>query len=518
MVDTKHSALGVASAVVDADQLLVLQSGVNKRNTLSVLWTYLVGKFGTGDQLLLTAAEREKLGFLTVTQGVDLDSIETRVNGLDAAIVLKGTWDATSGVFPGSGTAQAGDSYIVSVSGTVDGIDFSINDRIVCILDNGSVTTFAANWFKADYTDLVISVAGLSGTISASGLRTALNVEDAAAADQTAAEIEALLDTYYGDTSWRTGGGSIFVVADTTALTAIAEASIANGDLRLVESENTIYRYSSTEVGGAPALYPDDDGDATGAWVPITIVSFDLTNSEGDLPIGNLDGGTSAGSTTFWRGDGVWATPNGAVTIGSADPVSAPSAAGVFFIDTTGPEIWYAKGAVDVADWVKIFSSSDGQVIADLLSATTLVTDFLMIGDTSDTGNSKKTEITDFINDLAIATRTATETLTNKTISNPKTSYTPFSAGTKSSGTYTPNVSDGNIQTAINGGAHTLAPPSTDGTFVIQYTNNGSAGAITTSGFTKVDGATITTVDADDFFFYITKIGTFSHLNVVAMQ
>jgi hypothetical protein len=35
----------------------------------------------------------------------------------------------------------------------------------------------------------------------------------------------------------------------------------------------------------------------------------------------------------------------------------------------------------------------------------------------------------------------------------------PYAAGIKSSGTYTPLYSDGNFQTATNGGAHTLSPP-----------------------------------------------------------
>jgi len=62
------------------------------------------------------------------------------------------------------------------------------------------------------------------------------------------------------------------------------------------------------------------------------------------------------------------------------------------------------------------------------------------------------------------------------------------SAGTKSSGTYTPNVDDGNFQFATNGGAHTLAVPAKNCTMVILYKNNASAGTITTSGYTKVDG------------------------------
>jgi hypothetical protein len=97
-------------------------------------------------------------------------------------------------------------------------------------------------------------------------------------------------------------------------------------------------------------------------------------------------------------------------------------------------------------------------------------------------------------------------------------SATPFNAGTKSSGTYTPDEASGNFQYAVNGGAHTLAPPTNNCTIIVQYTNNGSAGAITTSGFTRVTGAAFTTVNGDDFLAYITKHNGFSLLNVVALQ
>lgn len=65
--------------------------------------------------------------------------------------------------------------------------------------------------------------------------------------------------------------------------------------------------------------------------------------------------------------------------------------------------------------------------------------------------------------------------------------------GTASSGTVTLDPGDRSLQHYINGGAHTLAPGANTGSILLDITNNGSAGAITVSGWTKVVGAFTTT-------------------------
>lgn len=117
---------------------------------------------GTNNKVF-TSTDKTKLDYITATQAVNLDDLQQAVDGLEAAVVLKGTWDASSGSFP-TGT-NSGWSYIVSVGGTVDGITFDVNDRIVAITDGASSSTYAGNWFKLDYTDSVLSVNGNTGAV-----------------------------------------------------------------------------------------------------------------------------------------------------------------------------------------------------------------------------------------------------------------------------------------------------------------------------------------------------------------
>ena len=131
-------------------------------------------------------ADETKIDYITVTQAVDLDQMETDIAALANGMVYKGDWNASSGSFPGSGSAQTGWFYYVSVAGTVNSISFAVGDNIVATTDNASASTYANNWSKHDQTDAVQAVVGLTGSITKSALLSALNVEDGANVTDTA--------------------------------------------------------------------------------------------------------------------------------------------------------------------------------------------------------------------------------------------------------------------------------------------------------------------------------------------
>lgn len=92
-------------------------------------------------------------------------------------------------------------------------------------------------------------------------------------------------------------------------------------------------------------------------------------------------------------------------------------------------------------------------------------------------------------------------------------SATSYAVGTKSTGTFTPDPAVGNFQHYTNGGAHTLAPPASVCTMIIECTN-ASAGALTTSGFSIVDGDSYSSSGTKKHIFYITKTQNYSRLTV----
>lgn len=88
------------------------------------------------------------------------------------------------------------------------------------------------------------------------------------------------------------------------------------------------------------------------------------------------------------------------------------------------------------------------------------------------------------------------------------------------SGTVTLTYATGNIQHATNGGAVTINAPTAAGvyTIIVEIVNGGSAGAITLSGFTKVDGDAFTTTNGSKFQLHVAKTNSAVSATVKALQ
>lgn len=289
-------------------------------------------------------------------------------------------------------------------------------------------------------------------------------------------------------------GGSVTLIVGTTPISLGTDGRILFDNVGIL-GEKTITGTGSVVLQTAATLITPDLGTPS-AGILTNATGLPLTTGVvGNLPVTNLNSGTSASNTTFWRGDGTWSSPVANLIVGTSTISGG-----------TSPRLLFDNAGILGENKVLLTQPATGATITIIDGKTfTVNNSFTFTGVDSTTMT--------FPSVSAIITASNVE---NQTLSGGAN----VTAKTQSTGNLTINCGERPLQYITNGGAWTLTAPAADGSCILLVTNNGSAGATTFSGFSvgSTTGDALTTTNTNKFSIHIWRINGTSGYRIAAHQ